>query len=176
MLLLMPRIVHISDGAHLLFLVPEMFRAVDRQFVHKGTDLCRWSRSSQSTLQVAAQREYQLVFAVNFRNEHTVLLFRPFEFPHTNIRIISSRASSTMDSAALRAPRASPSARRRRGDGRPQFAVSSALREEREVRAADSNGATERPSGILLHARGFGIDMNLPLLVRVPFGCRKISA
>jgi hypothetical protein len=104
-LLLMPRIVHISDGAHLLFLVPEMFRAVDRQFVHKGTDLCRWSRSSQSTLQVAAQFEYQLVFAVNFRNEHTVLLFRPFEFPHTNIRIISSRASSTMDPVAFRPPR-----------------------------------------------------------------------
>ena len=94
MLLLMPGIERISGGAHLPFLMPEMFRAVDRQFVHQGTNLFSWSRPSQSTLQVAAQREYQLVFAVNFRNENTVLLFRPFECSHTNIRIISSRASS----------------------------------------------------------------------------------
>src|ERR1035438_8799538 len=32
MLLLMPRIMQIPGGPHLLFLVPEMFRAVDRQY------------------------------------------------------------------------------------------------------------------------------------------------
>lgn len=94
MLLLMPGIERISGSAHLPFLVPEVFRAVDRQFVHQGTDQRSRSRSSQSTLQVAAQREYQLVFAVNFRNEHAVLLFRPFEVSHANNHIIASRVSS----------------------------------------------------------------------------------